>query len=89
MPKPSTQPVTVRIASGKVAALDELAAATDRPRAWHVEQALESYLELQQWQLGHIAQGLTELEAGQGIPQAEIEAELATWGTETPAKPKA
>ena len=79
MNKQETRPVTIRISAGKVQDLDELAAATDRTRAWHVEQALETYLDLQSWQVRHIAKGLAQLEAGQGIPQEEIEAELDTW----------
>ena len=80
MSKQETQPVTIRINAGKVKDLDELAAATDRPRAWHLEQALDAYLDLQSWQVRHIAKGIAQLEAGQGIPQEEIEAELDTWG---------
>ena len=80
MNKPETRPVTIRISAGKVENLDELAAATDRTRAWHVEQALDAYLDLQSWQVQHIAKGLAQLEAGEGISQEEIEAELDTWG---------
>ena len=80
MNKHETRPVTIRISAGKVEDLDELAAATDRTRAWHVEQALDAYLDLQSWQVRHIAKGLAQLEAGKGIPQEEIEAELDTWG---------
>ncbi len=80
MNKPETRPVTIRISAGKVEDLDELAEATDRTRAWHVEQALDAYLDVQSWQVRHIAKGLAQLEAGEGIPQEEIEAYLDTWG---------
>lgn len=80
MEKHETRPVTIRISAGKIQDLDELATATDRTRAWHVEQALDAYLDLQRWQVRHIAEGLAQLEAGKGIAQAEIEAELDTWG---------
>jgi predicted transcriptional regulator len=80
MEKHETRPVTIRISAGKIEDLDELAAATDRTRAWHVEQALDAYLDLQRWQVRHIAEGLAQLEAGEGIPQVEIETELDTWG---------
>ena len=88
MNKQETRPVTIRISAGKIQDLDELAAATDRPRAWHVEQALDAYLELQSWQVRHIAKGLAQLEAGQGIPHEEIEAELDTWGEDGSAPAK-
>ena len=79
MNKLITRPVTIRIGADKVRLLDDLAEVTDRTRAWHVEQALDAYLELQAWQLRHIKKGLQQLEAGQGIPQADIEADLDAW----------
>ena len=80
MNKPETRPVTIRISAEKVENLDELAAATDRNRAWHVEQAIDAYLDVQSWQVRHIAKGLAQLEAGEGVPQEEIEGYLDTWG---------
>ena len=80
MNKPITRPVTIRIGAEKIRQLDDLAEVTDRTRAWHLEQALDAYLDLQSWQLRHIKAGLEQLEAGQGIPQDEIEADLDTWG---------
>ncbi len=82
MSKPTTQPISVRISADKVEELDELAQVTDRSRAWHVEQALAAYLDLQRWQLRHIQKGLEQLEAGEGIPQEEIEAYLDSWGSD-------
>lgn len=75
-----TRPVTLRIRASKVKELDELAGATDRTRAWHVEQAVDAYLAVQRWQVQHIVKGLAHLEAGEGIPQEEVEAYLDTWG---------
>ena len=89
MNKPITRPVTIRIGADKVRLLDDLAAVTDRTRAWHVEQALAAYLDLQVWQLRHIGKGLEQLEAGQGIPQADIEADLDDWGRNDETDPRA
>ncbi len=88
MNKPITRPVTIRIGADKVRLLDDLAEVTDRTRAWHVEQALDAYLDLQAWQLRHIGKGLEQLEAGQGIPQADIEADLDAWGREDKNAPR-
>ena len=88
MNKPITRPVTIRIGADKVRLLDDLAEVTDRTRAWHVEQALEAYLDLQAWQLRHVERGLEPLEAGRGIPQAEIEADLDAWGREDETNPR-
>lgn len=64
--------LSFRVSKETAKRLDALAEATDRPRSWLLEQALESYLEVQAWQVEHIRQGLAELEAGQGIPHEEV-----------------
>ena len=89
MNKPITRPVTIRIGVDKVRLLDDLAEVTDRTRAWHVERALDAYLDLQAWQLRHIGKGLEQLEAGQGIRQADIEADLDAWGRDDETDPRA
>ena len=84
----ATQPVTVRISAARVEQLDVLAVATDRTRAWHVEQALNAYLEVQRWQLQHMKEGLAQLERDEGVSQEEIEAYLDTWGKDGKARPR-
>jgi len=80
MAKPETQAISLRIRSEKVAMLENLAKATDRPRSWHIEQALDAYLDVQAWQIAQIEKSIAEIDAGQGIPHEEIEKELLTWG---------
>lgn len=70
-----------RIPPAKAAALDELAEATDRPRSWLLEQALDAYLEAQAWQVGHIRQGLAEIDRGEVVDHEAVADWLSTWGT--------
>lgn len=70
--------LSFRVDADKARRLDELATATARPKSWLLEQALDAYLEVQAWQVAHIAQGLQELD--RGVPHAEIAAWLKTWG---------
>jgi len=81
MNKPETQAISFRIRSEKVAKLERLAKATDRPRSWHIEQALDAYLDLQAWQVAHIEKGLADADAGGMIPHERIREWLATWGS--------
>ncbi len=60
--------------------LDKLTKATKRPRSWLLQQALDSYLEDQSWQIEHIEQGLDELRAGAGVPHERVAGWLASWG---------
>jgi RHH-type transcriptional regulator, rel operon repressor / antitoxin RelB len=87
MSRADSQAVSFRIRAEKVDALERLAKATDRPRSWHIEQALDSYLELQAWQVTQVENSMAEMDAGQGIPHEEIKKELLNWGNGNRAKP--
>ncbi len=84
-----TVQVGFRVNPEKAKALTELSAATQRPRAWLLEQALDNYLESQSWQVAHIKEGLAEAEAGQVIPHDEVREWLITWGNEKEGEPPA
>lgn len=72
-----------RVSPEKAKRLEELAAATDRPRSWLLEQALDQYLELQAWQVAQTEQAIAEMDAGRGIPHEEIKEWLLTWGKDS------
>jgi len=80
MARPETQAISFRIPAEKVDALERLSKATDRPRSWHIEQALDAYLDMQTWQIAQIEKSMTEMDAGQGIAHEEIKKELLDWG---------
>ncbi len=86
MNRPKTQAISFRISSAKVDKLERLAKATDRPRSWHIEQALDSYLDVQAWQITQIEKSMAEMDAGRGIPHEEIKKELLNWGKGNKAK---
>lgn len=68
-----------RVSLEKAKRLEELAAATDRPRSWLLEQALDQYLDLQAWQVEQVELAIAEMDAGQGIPHDEIKEWLLGW----------
>lgn len=72
--------ISSEISSAKVDQLERLAKATDRPRSWHIEQALDAYLEVQSWQVAHIEKAIAEMDAGEAIPHGKIRDWLSTWG---------
>jgi predicted transcriptional regulator len=75
-----TTSLSFRVSEEAAERLDALAEATDRPRSWLLEQALDSYLEVQAWQVEHIRQGLADLEAGRTVPHEEVAEWLKSWG---------
>ena len=87
MAKAQTTTLSFRVPPEAAARLDALAEATDRPRSWLLEQALDQYLDVQAWQVEHIAKGLADLEAGRVIDHDEVVATLESWGTDSEADP--
>lgn len=75
----ATRAISFRIGADRLEQLERLAEATDRPRSWHIEQALAAYLDLQAWQVAQIEQSIAELDAGLGIPHEEVKREMARW----------
>lgn len=78
--------LSFRVDTDKARRLDELAAATARPKSWLLEQALDAYLDTQAWQVAHIEKGLKELDRGEGVRHAEVAAWLRSWGRKSGRK---
>jgi predicted transcriptional regulator len=55
--------------------LERLAAVTNRPRTYHISRALDRYLEEEIWQIGHIQEGVADLDAGRTTPHEDVMAE--------------
>lgn len=66
------QLISFQIDSDKVDALDALAKALDRDRTYLLNEAVEAYLDLQQWQLEHIKASIKQADAGLLINHREI-----------------
>jgi predicted transcriptional regulator len=56
--------MTVRVEPRTRKELDGIAAALDRDRSYVVNEALKAYIDVHQWQIEHIQQGLREANAG-------------------------
>ncbi len=69
--------MTVRVEPRTRKALDGIAASLDRDRTYVVNQALESYIDVHQWHLDHIWQGLREANAGKFVTPAEVNRRIA------------
>ena len=69
--------ITIRIQPQVRKALEGIAAALDRDRSYVVNQALEAYIDLHQWQVDHIRQGLREANAGKFATEAEVNRTIA------------
>jgi predicted transcriptional regulator len=73
------QTVSFRLASEKVSALDELASSLDRDRTYLLGEAVEAYLDTQQWQLEQIRAGVADADAGRVIDHRKMKAIAGRW----------
>ena len=69
-----SQTVSVRLKGDKLQRVEQLAGATDRPKSWHLEQALDAYLDVQAWQIMEIENSLEEAAAREGVPHDKVQA---------------
>jgi RHH-type rel operon transcriptional repressor/antitoxin RelB len=69
--------MTVRVEPRTRKALDGIAASLDRDRTYVVNLALESYIDVHQWHLDHIRQGLREANAGKFVSPTEVTRRIA------------
>ena len=77
---PQRKAISVHIATDKLAKLEELAELTGCSRAWHLDQALDAYLEVQAWQLEHIEKGIASIKEGRVVPHERVQEWLESWG---------
>ena len=69
----STEAFTIRANSTKVKKLDQLASKLDRSRNYLVNEAIEHYLELNNWQIQQIKQGIKAADENQFVDDSEME----------------
>lgn len=72
-----TEPITVRAAKDVVDEIDALAAAMDRSRNYIVNQALEQYLQTNEWQIGRIKDGIAAARKGRVRAAEDVLAGIA------------
>lgn len=70
----SAQPISVRMSDKDRKALDRIAKAQNRDRSFIINEAVRNYLELQEWQVAKIKQGLREADAGKFVSEDEVRA---------------
>jgi RHH-type rel operon transcriptional repressor/antitoxin RelB len=60
-------------------ALDALAQAQDRDRTYVLNEAIDAYLEVHQWQIEHIKEGIRQADAGQFASDATVATAFSRW----------
>jgi len=64
--------ISFRADASKIKTLDAVAATLDRDRSYVLNEAISAYLELYQWQMDHIQEGLRQADAEEFATDKEV-----------------
>ncbi|MCX5789718.1 MAG: ribbon-helix-helix protein, CopG family [Elusimicrobia bacterium] len=64
--------ITFRLDSERRKALDAIAAGLDRDRSYVLNEAVRSYIEIYDWQVSHIQEGLRQAKAGRFAGESQV-----------------
>ena len=86
----SSATFTVRVDSGVKKRLERLAKSTGRTRSFLAAEAINGYLEINEWQVAGIKRAIASLDRGEGISHDQVKNWVASWGSanEKPAPKK-
>lgn len=73
---PARDAISLRLSPGTKQRIERLAKATRRSKTFVIEEAITSYLNLNEWQVQSIVEGIKEVEAGETTPHDAV---LAKW----------
>ncbi|HVU43551.1 MAG TPA: CopG family ribbon-helix-helix protein [Xanthobacteraceae bacterium] len=76
----SSTTFSVRVESGIKKRLEKLAKSTGRSRSFLAAEALNGYLDVNEWQVAGIKQAMDSLDRGEGIPHNEVKDWVKSWG---------
>ncbi len=71
---------TIRIDDEKLARIDSMAKSLSRSRTWVINQAIERFLNYEEWFVREVESGLEEARNGDLATQEEVTAGFAKWG---------
>lgn len=75
--------MTVRLSPEVKDKLDALARDTKRSKSYLASEAIETYVNLNAWQVAHIKAALAEDdEGGPGVPHEQVAEWMDSWGTD-------
>lgn len=73
-------PVSIRLDPGLNDRVAAIATALDRPKSWVIEQAVQDFVALQEWQLAAIDEGIRAADAGRVVSHEDVASWVRSWG---------
>ena len=70
---------TVRVDTGVKKRLERLAKSTGRSRSFLAAEAINAYLDINEWQVAGIKRAIASLDRGEGIAHDQVKDWVASW----------
>jgi RHH-type rel operon transcriptional repressor/antitoxin RelB len=77
----SSTTFTVRVDAAAKKRLEKLAKSTGRSRSFLAAEAINEYLDVNEWQVAGIKRAIESLDRGAGVPHQQVKNWVASWGT--------
>jgi predicted transcriptional regulator len=76
-----TATFTVRVETAAKRRLEKLAKSTGRSRSFLAAEAINEYLDANEWQVAGIKRAIGSVDRGEGIPHERVKEWVASWGS--------
>jgi predicted transcriptional regulator len=76
----SSTTFTVRVGAEVKKRLEKLARSTGRTRSFLAAEALNEYLDVNEWQVAGVKRAIASLDRGEGVPHKPIKGWVDSWG---------
>ena len=73
---------TVRLEDNIIGRVDQLANDLSRSRSWVIQQAIERFLEYEEWFVQEVKDGIKEVERGEIATAADVAEKFRKWGVD-------
>jgi predicted transcriptional regulator len=73
---------TVRVDANAKKRLERLAKNTGRSRSFLAAEAINEYLDVNEWQVAGIRQAIASLDRGEGVPHQQVKDWITSWGSD-------
>ncbi len=75
-----TETLSIRIDASTKKRLDALSKRSKRSKSFLAAEAITAYVDSEEWQIGEIQAGITELDSGKGVKHEKVSDWLKSWG---------
>ncbi len=78
----SSTTFTVRVDSAVKKRLEKLVKSTGRSRSFLAAEAINEYLDVNEWQVARIKRTITSLDRGKGVAHERVKDWVTSWGSD-------